>query len=438
MALFQSTAKSQIESKDGSRLSWVMVLRVVIISVLLGATIAMNRDTDAISGASTRFLLSLIVFTYVLTIGYSIWYRIGKRLLLLGYIQFATDALLFSALSYSTGGVVSGFTFLFHLWVIVAVVSLGKRAGYIQATISAMLLGLIVALVEFQVVEFLSDVSPPPTTLAVAMYSLSVNVVSLYIVASLVNILAVRLEFAGAGLAQERAQKEVLAQKLEHAKRLAALGELAATLAHEIRNPLSAVSGSFQMLQSAAQLSEEDKTLINIIDRELGRMGRLVDDILEFARPRQPALQDLNLSKLCAETLRSFKMGVKLRGISVGKKIQPGIRCRGDSNQIRQVLWNLLVNASHVVQDETGEIELRVHAVDGESYVEVADNGPGVSPEIREKVFDAFFSTKERGMGLGLALCHRILESHEGRVELVKNTSPGATFRLIFPRTPSK
>lgn len=420
--------------RDLSRLSWVMVLRVVIISVLLGATIMMNRDTPRMLDSSTRFLLSLIVSTYVLTIAYAIWYRIGRRLILLGYIQVFSDALLFAALSYATGGVTSGFTFLFHLWVIVAVVSMGKRAGFIQATVSAALIGLIVVLMELKVLVPLSDVASSQDGIGTTLYALSVNIISLYIVAFLVNVLAARLESAGEGLQKEREQKEELARKLEQAKRLAALGELAATLAHEIRNPLSAVSGSFQMLKSGVQLGDEDAILALIIERELERMGRLVEDILEFARPRAAELSPLNLSLLVAETSQLFASSSRQRGIDFELNIGEEIHCTGDANQLRQVLWNLLVNASQVVSDDTGRIHVSLKSEAQWVYLDVTDNGPGVSREIRNKIFDAFFSTRERGMGLGLALCKRIMTDHGGQVDVLDTEDSGATFRLTLPK----
>lgn len=419
--------------KGNSRLTWVMVLRVVIISALLGATIVMNRDTTSLSGASTRFLLGLIVSTYFLTIIYAVWYRLGKKYLLLGYIQFSADAILFGALTYSTGGASSGFTFLFHLWVIVAVVSMGKRAGYIQATVSTLVLAIIIALMELNILPLLSDQEMPELGLSATLYAFSVNVISLYIVASLVSILAARLEFAGEGLQKERAQKEELTQKLEHAKRLAALGELAATLAHEIRNPLSAVSGSFQMLQSGLSIGEDDKTLVTIIDRELDRMARLVEDILEYARPRKPDFFRVDLLQLCKETVHSFEMGIVQRGIQIEIQLDQELFVKGDSNQLKQVLWNLLVNAGQSVADDTGKICVSICCRDENAVLRVADNGPGIPAEIQSNIFDAFFSTKERGMGLGLALCARIVSAHNGTVQILDEPEMGAVFQLTLP-----
>lgn len=410
-----------------------MILRVVVISTLLGATVIMNQDVNSLVGASTRFLLSLIVCTYILTIAFAIWYRTGRRLTHLGYVQFSSDAVLFSALSYATGGVTSGFTFLFHLWVIVSVVSMGKRAGFIQATISAFFIILTGMLMEFGVLEPLSDISGPAPSLPTTIYALTVNIIGLYIVAFLVNILSKRLEDAGEGLKQERAQKEELARELEHAKHLAALGELAATLAHEIRNPLSAVSGSFQMLKSGVQIGDEEAALSSIIERELHRMGRLVDDILEYARPRQAELYPVDLSKLCQETVHSFNASILHRGLQLSTVIPEKLFCLGDSNQLRQVIWNLLINASHVVADETGVIKIELTRSSDNIYVDVVDNGPGVPVDIRDKVFDAFFSTRERGMGLGLALCQRIIAGHNGNMEIMDAQSGGAKFRVMLP-----
>ena len=419
--------------KDFSRLSWVMVLRVVIISTLLGATVVMNQSLHELIGASTRFLLSLIVFTYVATIAYAIWYRTGKRLTLLGYIQFVGDAMLFSALSYATGGVTSGFTFLFHLWVIVSIVAMGKRAGYIQASISAMLIVVTGMLMEFGIVQPLSDIDTPELSIGTTIYALFVNILGLYVVAFLVNILASRIEDAGEGLKKERAQKEELARKLEQAKYLAALGELAATLAHEIRNPLSAVSGSFQMLKSGVQFGDDERMLSSIIERELHRMGRLVDDILQYARPRETEYYPVDFSKVCQETVHSFYAGICHRGISVKPNLPGGLFCIGDANQLRQVLWNLLVNASQVVSDDNGQIDVSLTKNDMKIQLEVIDNGPGVPMDIRQKVFDAFYSTKERGMGLGLALCMRIIDGHGGNIEILDAPVRGAIFKVTLP-----
>lgn len=410
-----------------------MVLRVVIISALLGATIALNQSIDEMLGTSTRFLLLLIVCTYALTIVYAIWYKWNKHLITLGYVQFFTDALLFAALIYVTGGVTSGFTFLFHLWVIVSVVSMGKRAGFIQATISALMILLVGLIMEVTEVSPMPELSLPSSNPGTALYALVVNVISLYVVAFLVNILAVRLEHAGEGLQKERAQKEALAVKLEHAERLAALGELAATLAHEIRNPLSAVSGSFQMMKSGLSLSEDDAELSSIIERELERMGRLVADILEYARPRKAELYALDLSRLCNETATGFGAGIRHRGIVFEMHVARDIWCIGDTNQLRQVLWNLLVNASQAVSDDTGMISLTLRQEDNTILLEVVDNGPGVPVGIRNRIYEAFFSTRERGMGLGLALSQRIISAHGGSMEVLDSHPGGALFLLKLP-----
>ncbi|MBN2718945.1 MAG: hypothetical protein JXX14_24070 [Deltaproteobacteria bacterium] len=440
MALLNAASHSDTLDRDYSRLSWVMVLRVAIISTLLGATVIMNQDIHEMIGASTRFLLSIIVVTYVQTIAYAIWFRTGKRLAVLGNLQFMGDALLFTALSYATGGVTSGFTFLYHLWVIVAIVSMGKRAGFIQATVSSLFIVLTGAAMGWEVIDPLDDIASGAMSVGTTAYALLVNIVSLYVVAFLVNILASRIEDAGEGLKKERAQKEELAKKLEQARHLAALGELAATLAHEIRNPLSAVSGSFQMLKtqmlkSGAETGDDERMLSSIIERELDRMGRLIDDILQYARPRAPQLYPVDLSKLCQETIHSFFTGVCHRGVAVESHLPDGCFCMGDANQLRQVLWNLLVNASQVVSDDTGRIDVTLSKNDTAVRLEISDNGPGVPMEIRDKIFDAFFSTKERGMGLGLALCQRIITGHGGAIQIEEASETGARFSVVLPAT---
>jgi two-component system sensor histidine kinase PilS (NtrC family) len=531
----------------GRRLAWVMLLRVALISALLGATFVLNYGTVTfLKAPSPRFLLSLIAFIYLATIVYSVWYRTGKRMLLLSWIQFGVDSLLWGGLAYATGGITSGFTFLFDLWVIVAAVVLGGRAAFISATASTVVLLLMVLLMGPGRLQPLSDQLMAVTTLRETLYFLGINVVSLFVVAGLVSSLVARLERTGRGLDRERIERADLATlhsdiirslnvglattgqsgeiltmnpegmgiielgggqvegrnimdlfpdlsgvigsvdvlnarghgvgltpsgrkvpldytvaplvaadgkrrgnvvifndltkvksleaDLERARKLAALGELAASLAHEIRNPLSAVSGSFQMIAGRSDLNAEERALCEIVLRELGRMEHLVNDMLEYTRPRNPDRHPIHVGKMVEEVVDTFMVSKEAEGLQVNVTMEDkALEAALDQGQIKQVLWNLLRNAAGFSQEED-VVGILVAPVGDDIVIEVSDAGPGVPPGDEKMIFDPFFSTRERGLGLGLAICRGIAKAHDGKIEVLPGETGGAVFRLTIPR----
>jgi len=528
------------------RLLWIMALRVGLISILLGATIVFNYGASAsFMDPTPRFLLALIAVTYIASIAYSLWYRAGRRLRTLSYTQLWVDTVFWGCLVYATGGIESGFTFLFDLWVIVAAIVIGGRAAYASAALSSTLLTVMTATMQAGVLAPLADQAPPPLTFGGTAYFLGVNVAALFIVAWLVTSLVSRLERAGHGLERERARSADLAvlhadiihsltvglattgvdgeiltmnpaggeilgigsapfeglklerwlpdltavlgggsaearghgvaikadgqhvpidytaaplltaegsrrgsivvfndltkvkrleAALENSRHLAALGELAASLAHEIRNPLSAVSGSFQMLASRPDFNEEDRSLTEIVMRELTRMERLVTDMLEYARPREPDKRVIDLGATVGEVVRAFLVGKECEGREVEFAADEAVFARADHAQIRQVVWNLLRNAAQVT-DDGGTIRAAVERGEDPGFVVivVADDGPGIPERERERIFDPFYSTRERGLGLGLAICRRIVDAHGGEIRVEPGDEGGTVFEIRLP-----
>jgi two-component system sensor histidine kinase PilS (NtrC family) len=232
-------------------------------------------------------------------------------------------------------------------------------------------------------------------------------------------------------------------RRLENALRtrshLASLGELSAGLAHEVRNPLAALSGAAQMLsqpgeESSAQspVSAEDKKLLDVIRRETKHLDGLVSDFLAFARPPEPSLSEGDLSEIVSSTVEAFQASEQLGGRGLQCELA-NLLVRFDSAQMRQVLWNLLRNAVEATGPE-GHIGVRVRAEGDSVLLEVADDGPGIPPHLREQIFEPFFTTKERGTGLGLALVGRIVEAHGGTIELDSAVVKGTRFVVRLPR----
>jgi two-component system sensor histidine kinase PilS (NtrC family) len=237
--------------------------------------------------------------------------------------------------------------------------------------------------------------------------------------------------------------------QVKRAERLAAVGQMAAGVAHEIRNPLASISGSVEILRQAPHIDPDHGTLMDIVVRECDRLNVLITELLDYASPRAPVQAPVDLGALLAETVRVFSQD-RATG-QVGVVFLPNsepIEIQGDGDQLRQVVWNLLRNAA---QASTGDSEVvlrlrRLPAYEpapGESqmgvppagpWVEliVEDHGVGMSPGDRDRLFEPFFTTKARGTGLGLAMVHRIVTAHRGtiRVESAPGRGTRVTVRL--------
>jgi two-component system sensor histidine kinase PilS (NtrC family) len=223
---------------------------------------------------------------------------------------------------------------------------------------------------------------------------------------------------------------------LERAERLAALGKMAARIAHEVRNPLSAIAGAVHILKDAVQGDEDDARLLKIVVHEAERLEGLIAELLDFARPRPLQRVDVDVVDLCREAAEVVRQDPALEGKEVALRL-PEATLAGelDPDRIRQALWNLLRNAAEVTP-AGGTIVLALRMSDDGQAIEmdVTDQGPGVPEEDRERVFDPFYTTKERGTGIGLAVVRRVAERHGGSVALLAAAEgQGSTFCLRLP-----
>jgi len=221
-------------------------------------------------------------------------------------------------------------------------------------------------------------------------------------------------------------------RELRRSERLAAVGELSASIAHEIRNPLAAISGSIQVMQGAR--SEESHRLMEIVMREVDRLDRLIGDFLSFARPGEPRIELVPLAVLVTEVLAMFEASRPER-VTVEQDLSPGLGVHADPGQLRQVLWNLLANAAQAMP-EGGMVRIEARTSRGRAPQEtrssdrmdehkqvwaeitVMDQGVGIPKDLVDRVFDPFFTTKAGGTGLGLAIVHRVIAEHRGVVRV--------------------
>jgi two-component system sensor histidine kinase PilS (NtrC family) len=225
-------------------------------------------------------------------------------------------------------------------------------------------------------------------------------------------------------------------ERVQRSERLADLGRVAAGLAHELRNPLASMSGSLELLRGEAPRAE-DRRLMDIVLREASRLEHLVSRFLEYSRPAAPRRSWADLAGLVAETLEVFSHDPAAARV----KLEPSLTATPawcDPDQMRQVLWNLLVNASQAIQsgpaEQAGHLKVRCSpAPDGGATLEVEDDGPGIAAEDLAQVFTPFFTTKERGSGLGLATVQRVVDAHGGAVAVESAPGRGARFTVRLP-----
>lgn len=234
---------------------------------------------------------------------------------------------------------------------------------------------------------------------------------------------------------QDLTDIRLLERNAERAERLAVLGRLAAGLAHEIRNPLSSISGSVQLVREANALGDEDRHLLGIVLSEVERLDELVSTMLFVGRPQEPNRSPVDVSLVAAEVVAMAEQGPGARHevhIEL-ETVEGAVICLGDPDQLRQVVWNLLKNAVQATP-AGGAVHLSVRSADdGDAVIEVADDGAGVDEESSDRLFDMFTSGREHGVGLGLALVKQIVDGHGGTVTARNGPSGGAVFCVTVP-----
>jgi two-component system NtrC family sensor kinase len=232
--------------------------------------------------------------------------------------------------------------------------------------------------------------------------------------------------------------------RIMQSEKLAAVGQLAAGVMHEINNPLATIGACVAAMQgkledgqvSAAGLNE----YLDIIDREVERCSKIVDGLLDFSRPKGQSKTPLSVPTLVDETLFLLKHHQRFKRMAVERELEPGLpRILGNKEQLIQALMALLLNAVDAME-QAGRLTVRAaRAPRGdEVVVEVEDTGVGIPRENQAKIFEPFYTTKQpgRGTGLGLSICYGIIEAHRGRIELDSIPGQGTTFRVYLPVAP--
>lgn len=222
---------------------------------------------------------------------------------------------------------------------------------------------------------------------------------------------------------------------LHQAEKLTAMGSLLANVAHELNNPLSILLGHAVMLEEEVEPGSEHAELVQRMHEAAERCAKIVRTFLDMARKKPTERRDVQINDLVRSAADLMTYGLRSRDIKVELDLDPGLpTASADGDQLVQVLVNLIVNAQQAMQDQAGphRLSLTTRSVDGGILLEIADNGPGIPPDVQKKMFDPFFTTKEegKGTGLGLSVCRAIVQAHEGTIAALNRPEGGALFRI--------
>lgn len=410
------------------RLAWLTALRLSVLTIFLTVTSTVYLGGFSFGGFSSVFLLATVGIAYFLAAIYAVLLRVGRALSAVAYAQLVTDQITWTALVYISGGASSGATSLYGLTCLSGAILLGVRGGLFAGLTGAGAFLLLCAGFALQILIPPRDQPPDAYAIhwAAMRYPIFVNLLGLAVVTALAGYLAERLRATGGRLV-------IATARAEQAERLAALGRLAAGLAHEIRNPLGSIAGSIELLRTGGTLSDEDQKLCEIVQRETGRLNDLVGDMLELSRPREPAKGPVDLSATARDVVTLAATSGRGADVRVRYDGPDSAMVLADAAQMRQVVWNLVRNAIQA-SSAGDEVLVRVApGAEGTCSLEVTDHGPGIPAEARDRLFDAFFTTRSHGMGIGLAVVKRIVDDHGFAVEAASREGAGTTFRVLIP-----
>ncbi|MBS3731737.1 MAG: GHKL domain-containing protein [Desulfobacterales bacterium] len=433
MVSFRSKAAQDLHRK----LKWLIFFRALFGVVLLGSILVpiMRPDMELhLAGRALDYLLLISLGILVLSVVYVIVLPWIGRLMLFAYIQVGIDTFLVTLIIFVTGSFSSIFAFMYLVVIVYATMVTYRSGGMVIATLCCIQYGLMIDLEYYGIIHPLgyeADFLSAGYDWPYIIYKLLLTIVACYAVATLSGFLS----------EQERSAKRdlwAMEDQMKRMERLAAVGEMAAGLAHEIKNPLASLTGSIQMMQDQLDYDPEQERLMQIVMREADRLSTLVTDFLRFAKPGPGNAEVIRLDGVVSEVVGLFASDPRYQSeIEVKTDLAAGLHVKIDPEHLRQVLWNLLYNAAEALEDR-GEIEVKVYpGRKNHACISITDNGPGMDEQTLSTVFDPFFSTKSGGTGLGLSIVQQVVGAHGGLVDIDSTPDRGTTVTIRLRRHPS-
>lgn len=412
-----------------------MLYRVVAASILLVLSFLLHlKDPVSLAKSPTIYFFGLVVLIFIATGVFVILFFLIKNNTLLATIQITSDTFLITYIVYLSGGFASYYSFLYPAIPIYASIFIDKKRTLIISGLACFQYAFLIGLEFFNIIpSFVPDwvLTAANYPLSFVGYKTALVIVACLIICFLSSYL----------MEQARGAKKELRAMQDHVVRLdklASLGEMAAGLAHEIKNPLASMTGSIQMLQEGFSGDPDQEKLMHIVTREANRLSKLVNDFLLFAKSPSGRQVAVNVNKEIDETLELVGKDSDYSGISIQSKLVPDIWVEMDPVHLRQILWNLILNAVEAVKDD-GHVIIRTELNHDQVIIKVSDDGEGIAPEDLDRVFLPFHSNKPRGTGLGLSIVHNLLEGYNSRLDIDSRKGQGTTVTFKLKQiTPPK
>ncbi|MFW6140080.1 MAG: ATP-binding protein [Acidobacteriota bacterium] len=406
---------------------WFIIFRLIILTSLL--VTAVGIQFAAAEYIHLTALYYLILAAYGLSILYLILYFWNRYLSFQAYLQIFFDLLLITFLVYISGGLRGSFYFLYIFAIIAASIVLSSRDAYITAALSCIFFGVLVDGMYFGFIPYFQSGEPLEVSLAFVLSNILFAWAVFFLVAFLINHLM-------GSLRKTRDELESAQKELEVKRNLALAGEISAQLAHEIRNPLAAISGSVQVLRDTLKISGEERKLMNVVVEESGRMSHSIEQFLNLASSKKKTFTEFNLSDAVKETITLLQRGgeldenIKIKGSYSSQKMP----FYGSKEQVKQISWNLIKNAARAMP-QGGELVIDLHQPNKKEVAMVfSDTGSGMKKEQLEKLFEPFHSGFEGGLGIGMTVVHRMVEECGGKIKVDSDPDTGTQITITLPK----
>jgi len=405
---------------------WLLVGRLVVVSSLFVAAVVIQLATSSFLPLAPFYFL--IISVYVSGVGFLLLLLFDTHFRAQAFAQVLIDLAVVTGLVYISGGIGGQLHFLYVFAIIAAGLVLGGRAAFITAALSSILFGALADSLAYGWIPYFRPDQAPETGIGFALYTVFTAWGLFFVIAILVSQLSSSLRKTREALAT--AQKAIEARERE-----AAAGRASAFVAHEIRNPLAAISGSIQVLQGDLALNEEQARLMAIVVKESRRVSQSIEQFLSMAGPGKQTYSAFKLSEPLIETLTMLRMGGELSDqiIVKGNYSAEDITYFGSPGQFKQVFWNLIGNALKAMPDG-GELSVDFGRPKKNALsIRIVDSGRGMTAEERARMFEPFYTRFEGGRGLGMAVVRQILDSYAGKIEVQSEPWVGTDVLITLP-----
>jgi signal transduction histidine kinase len=411
---------------DRIKLLQMIILRGVALAFLLAAAIIIQTYTISLLPIAAIYVLILVYI--FLSLVYLALYLLAAGYTFQAHLQIFFDLILITALVYVSGGVQGSLHILYILVIISSGYLLSARATNLMAALSAILFGLLVEGLYYRIVPYFLPEHDIKPTFGSVLFSLIVSWALFFAVALLLNSLNARLRRMREEL--QRAQKA-----LEVKESQALAGRISAQIAHEIRNPLTAIAGAVQILGRNTDLNPDRLELMRIVLKETDRVSQTLEQFMDLVNPHQVEFETIDLAIILQETLYMLSQSGELNGrIHIeGNYASRAVPFYGNGNQFKQIFWNLAKNAIQAMP-EGGRLEMDFGQPSADRLtIRFADTGVGMNEEARQKLFEPFFSGFESGRGLGMAVVRRVVDDYQGRIEVNSAPHQGTEVLIDLP-----